>query len=500
MEPSMQQFSYFAVTKGFHPRVYSSFEEANQQIINFPEPEYHGFNSLLLANNAFEERMFCIQCDKDAVAEQHEAMGIINPSPPTTPRTLPAGEGRLAPLVGGITWLPADVSASYPVALNNSMEKWLDRVCSNSSIPPACFFHEDVFVAEGGPLYRFNVCLPGNPVERGLQAKGRFSPIEDDTKDDPAFSMLRLLLQKTEREVRDFNFLRARRTSHVPFGYMLRYSEIGRLNSNILVPISQSAPRITENTLRDPGIQKAPEMVTRADPDCEERRFVATRQLWSSTDGILFWVRLHRGQGAVKINEIIVQRLNHVSGNYMWLVDNSDNCLELFLTLQGGHMSISTADLYRVQDLYRLDDNPGMGPYLLEDEDPLSDSSAGDMEDEFPDFFVMPETAIATYGNALSAADCTADKYEIPHYFANAMLHGGPPNTHWWVFIQPSDDAGPLKLWLRVHQRAHTSNPIHFLAGRGWKRIVRNNNLRQGDFIVFQVRSLNPRVLLLELP
>ncbi|MED6186915.1 hypothetical protein PIB30_071280 [Stylosanthes scabra] len=207
MEPSMKQFSYFAVTKGFRLGVYSSFEEGNQQIINFPEPEYQGFNSLLLANNAFEERMFCIQCDKDAVAEQLEAMGISNPSPPTTPRTFPTGEGRLAPLVGGITWLPADVSASYPFALNNRMEKWLERVCSKSSIPPACFFREEVFVAEGRPLYRFNICLPGNPVERGLRAKGRFSPIEDDA----AFCMLRLLLQKTEREIRDFNFLRARR-------------------------------------------------------------------------------------------------------------------------------------------------------------------------------------------------------------------------------------------------------------------------------------------------
>ncbi|MED6225823.1 hypothetical protein PIB30_097401 [Stylosanthes scabra] len=173
MEPSMQQVSYFVVTKGFRPGVYSSFEE-------------------------------------DTVAGQLEAMGISNPSPPTTPRTFPAGEGRLAPLVGGITWLPADVSASYPFALNNKMEKWLERVCSKSSIPPACFFREEVFVAEGGPLYRFNICLPGNPVERGLRAKGRFSPIEDDAKDDAAFCMLRLLLQKTEREIWDFNFLRAK--------------------------------------------------------------------------------------------------------------------------------------------------------------------------------------------------------------------------------------------------------------------------------------------------
>ncbi|MED6210678.1 hypothetical protein PIB30_066439 [Stylosanthes scabra] len=251
MEPFMQQFSYFAVTKGFRPGVYSSFEEANQQIINFLEPEYQGFNSLLLANDAFEERMFCIQCDKDAVAEQLEAMEIRNPSPPTTPRTFPTREGRLSPLVDGITWLPADVSAPYPFALNNSMEKWLERVCSKSSISPAC-------------------------------------------------------------------------------------------------------------------IQKASRMVTRADPDCEDRRFIATRRLWPSTDGVLFRVRQHWGQGEVQINEIIVRRLNHASENHVWLVDSFDNCLELFLTVQGGHMLISTADLHRVQHLYRLDDNPGLGPYLLE--------------------------------------------------------------------------------------------------------------------------------------
>ncbi|MED6112796.1 hypothetical protein PIB30_064985 [Stylosanthes scabra] len=255
------------------------------------------------------------------------------------------------------------------------------------------------------------------------------------------------------------------------------------------LPISQSAPRITENTLHDPGIQKAPDMAIRRNKAtlAKHRRC---------------FIPCPTAPGAV------------------W----------------GGHMSISAADLHRVQDLYRLDDNPGMGPYLLEvryvdlgiffivvrnrlldpvtidpvgtygdsqensDEDPLSDSSAGDMEDEFPDFFVMPETAIATYGKALFAADCTAKKYEIPLYFADAMIRGGPPNSHWWVFVHSTDDAGPLKIWLRVNQGAHTPNPTHLLAARGWKRIVRNNNLRQGDFILFQIRSLNLRVLLLELP
>ncbi|MED6217506.1 hypothetical protein PIB30_018316 [Stylosanthes scabra] len=144
MEPSMNQFSHFAVTKGFRPGVYSSFDEANRQIANFPEPEYQGYNSLLLANNAFEERMFCIQSDMEAVAEQLQAMGITNCSPPTPPRTFPVGEGRLAPLVGG------------------------------------------------------------NPVERGLRAKGRFSPIEDDAKDDAAFSMHHVLMRRTGREIRDF--------------------------------------------------------------------------------------------------------------------------------------------------------------------------------------------------------------------------------------------------------------------------------------------------------
>ncbi|MED6195902.1 hypothetical protein PIB30_042227 [Stylosanthes scabra] len=178
----MNRFSHFAVTKGFHPGVYSSFHEANQQIINFPAPEYQGFNSLLLANNAFEERMFCIQSDMEAVSEQFDALGINNRSPPTTPRTLPVRDGRLAPLV-----------------------------CYITSIPPPCFFREEVFVREGGPLCRFNVCLPGNSIERGLRAKGRFSPIEDDAKDDAAFTMLGLLLQKTGREIRDFNYLCARR-------------------------------------------------------------------------------------------------------------------------------------------------------------------------------------------------------------------------------------------------------------------------------------------------
>ncbi|MED6210679.1 hypothetical protein PIB30_066440 [Stylosanthes scabra] len=152
--------------------------------------------------------------------------------------------------------------------------------------------------------------------------------------------------------------------------------------------------------------------------------------------------------------------------------------------------------LGRVHDYFLIqynDDASDGNSQENSDEDLPSDSSAVDKEDEFPDFFVMPETTIATYGKALSAI-------EIPHHFADAMLCGGPPNSHWWVFIHSSDDAGPLKLWLRMHQGAHTPNPTHFLAGRGWKRIVRNKNLRQGDFILFQIRSLNLRVLLLKLP
>ncbi|MED6143691.1 hypothetical protein PIB30_008333 [Stylosanthes scabra] len=185
METSMSRFSYFAVTKGFRPGVYSSFDEANQQIRNFPTLEYQGFNSLLLANNAYEERMFCIHSDMEAVEEQLQAIGITNRSPPTTPRTVAVENGRLAPLVGGIVWLPADQSASYSYALNNNMEKLLEKVCYNTSIPPPCFFREEVFVTEVGPVYSFQHAQPPP--------------------------------KKTGREMRDFNYLRARRLEEENF-------------------------------------------------------------------------------------------------------------------------------------------------------------------------------------------------------------------------------------------------------------------------------------------
>ncbi|MED6225824.1 hypothetical protein PIB30_097402, partial [Stylosanthes scabra] len=276
-------------------------------------------------------------------------------------------------------------------------------------------------------------------------------------------------------------WLRLRRPPALP-----RHSCLYKNSFLTHLPISQSAPRITENTLRDPGIRKAPEMVTRADPDCEDRycQFspVHASPLAIRRNKVTLAKRRQcfvsgptAPGGVVQINEIIMHRLNHASINHVWFVDSSDNCLELFLTVQGGYMSISAADLHRVQDLYRLDDNPGMGPYLLEvryvdlgiffivvrnrlldpvttdpvehlyfgelaplallgrvrdyfliqynddasdgdnqensDEYQSSDSSADDMEDEFQDFLVMPDTAIATYGKALSVADCTAEEY-----------------------------------------------------------------------------------------
>ncbi|KAL4314756.1 hypothetical protein AHAS_Ahas15G0116900 [Arachis hypogaea] len=82
--------------------------------------------------------------------------------------------------------------------------------CYDTAIPTPCFFCEEKFHREQGPLYAFNVIIPGNPFGADVCAKGRYSLLEDDAREDVAFRMFWVLLEKMGKEVRDFNYLRAR--------------------------------------------------------------------------------------------------------------------------------------------------------------------------------------------------------------------------------------------------------------------------------------------------
>ncbi|KAL4393723.1 hypothetical protein AHAS_Ahas02G0080500 [Arachis hypogaea] len=179
MERSMQQFTFFVVTKGHNTGVYVSFEEANRQIINHLEPEYTGFNSYVLAIHAYEARMETLRADKEATLEIMAETGT-DESPPRPPRTIPTFDGRVASVVGGAPLIPADEYASHHFVLSNSMELWLLMYCYDTKIPNPCFFCEEKFHRHLGPIYAFNVIIPGNPFGPDIRAKGRYTFLEDD--------------------------------------------------------------------------------------------------------------------------------------------------------------------------------------------------------------------------------------------------------------------------------------------------------------------------------
>ncbi|KAL4350918.1 hypothetical protein AHAS_Ahas10G0190000 [Arachis hypogaea] len=236
MERSMQQFRFFVVTKGYNTGVYVSFEEANRQIVNHPEPEYTGFNSYVLAIHAYEARMETLREDREATLEIMAETGTAE-SPQRPPRTLPTSDGRVASVFHcvllsfpGAPLIPADECASHHFALSNSMELWLLMYCYDAKIPSPCFFREEKFHRYLGAIYAFNVIIPGNPFGPDVRAKGRYTFLEDDAREDAAFSMLRVLLADTETQIRDFNYLLAkslqRENAHLQ-------DEIARLESKI---------------------------------------------------------------------------------------------------------------------------------------------------------------------------------------------------------------------------------------------------------------------------
>ncbi|XLR16058.1 hypothetical protein S83_043996 [Arachis hypogaea] len=100
MERRMQHFTFFVVTKGNKTGVYASFDEANRQILNYPEPEYQGFNSYLIALHAYEARMAMIRAEREAIADVMAKTGTVE-TPRRPPRTLPTADGCVAPVVGG---------------------------------------------------------------------------------------------------------------------------------------------------------------------------------------------------------------------------------------------------------------------------------------------------------------------------------------------------------------------------------------------------------------
>ncbi|QHO49379.1 hypothetical protein S83_001271 [Arachis hypogaea] len=138
--------------------------------------------------------METLRADKEALAEILVETGTVD-SPPRTPRTVPTADGRVPTVVCGAPMIPADESAYHNFAVNNNMELWLIMYCYDTAIPTPCFFCKEKFHRQQGTLYAFNVVIPGNPFGLDVRAKGRYSFVEEDARDDAAFRMLWVLLQ-----------------------------------------------------------------------------------------------------------------------------------------------------------------------------------------------------------------------------------------------------------------------------------------------------------------
>ncbi|QHN76684.1 uncharacterized protein DS421_19g646080 [Arachis hypogaea] len=155
MEENMQRFLFIAVTKGHKPGVYTSWEEANQQVLDYTFPEFHEFNSFEYACSCFKARMSSICAKKGRSGET------------------------------GLPVIPAEeLNADFTVV--RSMEEWLLKVFLEAEIPCPCFFKIELFV------------------------NGRFSMVEKAAREDATYEMLCVLLDVTGKEIRDYNYRKAK--------------------------------------------------------------------------------------------------------------------------------------------------------------------------------------------------------------------------------------------------------------------------------------------------
>ncbi|QHO12733.1 uncharacterized protein DS421_15g509430 [Arachis hypogaea] len=90
------------------------------------------------------------------------------------------------------------------------MEELLHKVCYGTSLPPPSYFRTELGVHDTGVVYAFSVVLPRNPLGADVHAKGRYSPLEMDAKEDAAYYMFQKVFHTTDQEIRDFNYLKAK--------------------------------------------------------------------------------------------------------------------------------------------------------------------------------------------------------------------------------------------------------------------------------------------------
>ncbi|QHO24636.1 uncharacterized protein DS421_12g373940 [Arachis hypogaea] len=206
MDESLKHF-LFVVTKGHHPGVFTSWEEANEQVTNFTFPEFECFNSYEHTSMCFKSRMSSISSEEATRAEM--SGGNRKALSGNKPSLLCRGVRR-RPV---IAWLPVILAEelNFEFAIVNDMEEWLVKVCHEARISGPYFFKQERFMKDDGPFFWFNVVILGDPFDGELFAKGRFSLGEKATREDAAFEMLGLVLDVTKKEIHDYNYAKAKR-------------------------------------------------------------------------------------------------------------------------------------------------------------------------------------------------------------------------------------------------------------------------------------------------
>ncbi|QHO56522.1 uncharacterized protein DS421_3g74410 [Arachis hypogaea] len=205
MEDELRKFTYFVVTKGWNTGLFTSFDKASAQVVDYPNGEYQAFNCQALAVGSYYARLKAIEKEKEALDEMMQQMGQPDKSPPKSPPTIVTENGRRAHLCRWINYIPLSEVASGAYAVNLSMEELL---------------HKNLLGAD-------------------VHTKGRYSPLETDAKEDAAYNMLQKVLHTTDQEIRDFNYLKAKmleRTNNALSVEVQRLEEKCRLhgyNSNM---------------------------------------------------------------------------------------------------------------------------------------------------------------------------------------------------------------------------------------------------------------------------
>ncbi|QHN93267.1 uncharacterized protein DS421_17g591220 [Arachis hypogaea] len=206
MEDSMQRYLFFAVTKETWTGVYTSWEDAREQVCNYPFLEFHGFNSYQQAVLAFNARLRCIATE---TATRLEMIGSSGEGSGVRKGSMPSRSSWPRPVV---SWLPVipeeELNGEFTIV--NSMEDWLVKVCHESDIPGPCFFKQERYVGDKGPFFEFTMVVPGQPYEVELNAKGRFSMVERAAREDAAQEMLGQVLEIIGKEIKDYYYSRVK--------------------------------------------------------------------------------------------------------------------------------------------------------------------------------------------------------------------------------------------------------------------------------------------------